>query len=646
MTQLPFNKDSTFSASWFRHYGFKAWFWRPLSPALTAAPRELRKQNWQRIEPDQIHLLDCLLGLLADVRQRGNEYWVQADELAFVELYPAGLGFPLEEDLERLLPSNLLVPKVLNPFPPIRLGQVGAVLVDHQYREYSSAQLPQDAQEHLQQLETALRALQDDPGEPLSEYLLICSVPSLLKIYQDRLHTEQQALLAQLPIGERLRGWLATRRFTPGHTTPSIEFQKVEQKIALLQDASRHLDRLLQPSEQVLARYDQLWPEIRQHVRSLAVAYARLEQPRMRSMPVIRGYNPEVPLSAQTWLKKEHRTAILADPFSQALIRGLRDGKAFLWDETRQCACLQLSLQPPSGSAEMELCLVPSSSPDPLTQVEKWRKLLKDHLVDTWLALQILILVLSPDDLAASIPINPADLLEVCLREKSHYAYTAPQYKLIADEIELLAHLHLRLTVHLPHRQSTAKMINPLVTLHRDHARDHAEIALGNWVTAIPTQWRKTATMTRRLLKVHPDVELRAKRLGLELTFQLSGYAQGSDFEMEELHKLAGIYVDDANPKRSRDGMMRAMKLLVGLPVLEQAKKKRNHDEPFILDSRKYHSTLAPEDQIIGGFWALGNHEQLELVEQKHWGWFPAWRTLHWHFLPAPEPVRMSPEQQ
>lgn len=632
------------SVSWFRHYGYKAWFWRPQRPALTTAPRDLRKQGWQRIEHEQLPLLDCLLGQLADVRQRETggepEFWVQAEELAFAQRFQAGVGFLLEPAFEQLLPSSLHVPEATTLFPPPSLGQVGAILVGHQYRERFAASLPEDAKAHLQQLEMALRTLHHDPGEPLSEYLLICSVPPVLKIYQDRLHTEHQALLAQLPMGERLKGWLATRHLTPGHITTPLELQKIEQKLALVREAARHLDTLRQPSEQAAAEYDQLWPEVRRHVQALVMAYVRLEHPLSLSTPIAARPEPGVDLTPDIWLKRNvRRVPILADPISRALIKGLRDGKAFAWDAMRQCASVQLVLQPPSGKAELELSLVPDAA-NPLTQVEAWRKLLKDHLVDTWLALQALILALTPDDLTASIPLTPNHLLAVCLREKSNYAYTSEQLKLTGEELNVLAHLHLRLTMHLPHRPPATPIVSPLVTLHQN------EIALGSWVTSVPAQWRKTVTMTRRLLKVHPDIELRAKRLGLELTFQLAGYPQGAEFEMEDLHKLAGIYLETANPKRPRDGMMRAMKLLVGLPVLEPSKKQGNIDEPFVLDSRKHHSTLVPEDQIIGAFWALGNEAQREQVEQKHWGWFPAWRTLHWQFLPAQEPARMSPEQQ
>lgn len=665
--EVAFSSQEAIPARWFSHYGFDAWFWQPTRPPLAGTPRELRRQGWQRLGPDQVVLFDCLSGQLADIRQRSGasseEYWVLDDDLAFAETYRSGVGFLLPPELLRLLPPHQVL-EVSSPYPPPELGQIGLVLHGYQYCEYPATVLPPEMQPTLHQLEATLCALQEgSQEEPLRTYRLICSVPSIMTLYQERLTLLRDTLRTQVPLFYApLKRVFPTRIFSEPLRDAHFQLQRVEQKLALLDQARQQLETLCRPPTEEerrrqLKRYEELWPQVREQVRRLAVAYSRIGAPRVAraaSVPMLRpaGADEEAPLTPDAWLKRQYpRAAVLGDPVSRALLIALRDGAAWVWDAEGGFARFAASLQPPTGTAELELRLAPEKAePGQVqAQVETWQRLMSDHLLDTWLALQMLLLGLTDEFTTPLEDLSVNHLLAVCLREKSHGSYTPAQRQRVSAELDLLAHLSLLLTIHLPsHSFPVAPILSPLLTSEKEETSQHASITLGDWVRLLPTQWRATVDLPRHLLKLHPEWEWKAKRLGLQLSFLFSDYPRGVTLKMADFLAQSHVPLDAGNNyKRFRDRIMRALKLLAGLPAGAEAGKQRNLDEKLVWDSSRERRGIPPEERSIGDFWEVDRDEEAQRkVRELQDDWYSIWLSLSWHFLPPLFPDSKGPQRE
>jgi hypothetical protein len=256
---------------------------------------------------------------------------------------------------------------------------------------------------------------------------------------------------------------------------------------------------------------------------------------------------------------------------------------------------------------------------------------MNDHLVDTWLAIQMLALACTPEDLATPQAMTAQLLLETCLREKTHYGYPYQQRQHMLQDVEALKHLQMRIRLSLPYSGMPSPPIESPLLVVQDEAGERFQLTLGDWINLLPSQWRATATISRKILQLHPKNERYAKRLGLILCFLFIDHPQRVTLDGATLLALTGLSPDVMNPKRTRDSWMRAFKVLTGLPTLTKAQREKDYDEPVIWDSRAEEQDIDPERQIIGGFWA----ERIEPeVQQAQRGYLERWLKLPWSFQP------------
>ncbi len=634
-------------AIWLHHYGFAAWFWQPICPPLTAKPAQLLREGWQRLEPEQRILIDCLFGQLAEVRQReaapgvlADEYWVSGHDLAHAIRYPVALGFLLPAKVEQLLPSRLAPPQSINPFPPANLGQIGAVLHDLHYQECRISSLDQRAQALQQRLGEALRILQGAPDEGRSVFWFIASLPAVYHPYHTLLLKEQAAI--RITWSERVADWLALKRAPDPARVARV--QKIAHELGELETA-RHeialLGTLVEQRSHRRTLYEQLWPEIRRLAHRLAVAYYEHAQP--PRPPAVVAFSTPAPdresfpaLPPETWLAQDHRRArILADPVSQALAMLLRTGNAFAGAPERGgLRCLQ-PLETPTGTADLELRLIPDEE-------ETWANLLArreglaDHLIDTWLALQMVALACTPGDPTAPQELTTKMVLETCWREKTNYGYPQAQRQLILRDLAILKRLHVRVTPRSLHGRALDPPIeSPLLVVHQGDHKERFSAALGDWIALLPAQWHSTVEISRQLLRLHPRDDLRAKRLGLFLAFRFAGQ-QEILLNGAALMEQTGTAFAGKNPKRVRDSWMRTFKVLAGLPVLTKAEQRRGYDEPLVWDSRTQAHRIDPERQVIGAFWA--EHSDPEIGALGRGYLKERWLQLAWHFQALDHP--------